>query len=196
MNTSTEHQYHAEGEETEREASFPQPTVIAEDTLGICIGASSGQRAFFDDAAGLIHIVEGRMVSAVELPRGSIPEAPLQPPPSPAPSPSKPLVSPPADADGASGPHTPRGGSPEASPLLALPPGAPSPGPPVRHMRSLSGVSTASSGSMRSFLVSQGPPITAVRTSLDDSATAVQRSKQQVEFLDHATGNMFVASPE
>jgi len=83
--------------------------------------------------------------------------------------------------------------SPSPSPL---PPRA-SPGV-VRHARSMQSTTSSDSSDTptRAFLVSEGPPITAVRAALDGSATALQRSARHIEFLHHASGNMFVAAPE
>ena len=188
------------------------PCVLLEDT-GVGYIAQPGHQAFYDEGAGLIHVVEGRMVTCIALP---LPTLTYTIEDEPAPTPTL---------------HTPRLGlitptqstlsTPISTPPLSLAsfpmkgglsnPGATSssdaPLPPSlplpwqqqhHHRRVLSDGSVESAGSVtaRAFLVSEGPPVTAVRSSFDGSLTALQRSKTQVEFIQHGTGNIFVESPQ
>ncbi|PRW59246.1 colon cancer-associated Mic1 [Chlorella sorokiniana] len=52
--------------------------------------------------------------------------------------------------------------------------------------------SSAASSTARAFLVSEGPPVRLIRSSLDGSMTALHRSARLVECHCHATGCMFV----
>lgn len=168
-----------------------QPCVLLEDT-GVGYIAQPGHQAFYDDGAGLLHIVEGRMVTSIVLPP---PTSTLDIEDEPSPSLSL---------------HTPRLGliTPSQS-LLSTPLSTPPPSVASsviggmlprhhHHRRVLSNGSDVSAGSVtaRAFLVSEGPPVTAVRSSFDGALTALQRSKAQVEFIQHGTGNIFVESPQ
>ncbi|KAK2075543.1 hypothetical protein QBZ16_001651 [Prototheca wickerhamii] len=57
--------------------------------------------------------------------------------------------------------------------------------------------SPQSSGSttVRAGLVSAGPAVRAMLSSLDGSMTALRRGGRQLEIFDHATGNLFVEAP-
>lgn len=161
--------------------------------------AQSGHQAFYDEAAGLIHIVEGRMVTAVALPTAAAAEGPT-----PAGAGSW------AGLDEGSGGtpmlHTPRtdasgAATPAASPARAASPPLPLSTPPRgSHRRGVSDASSGASGASetptRAFLAAEGGPIVAVRASLDGRYTALQRSSLQVEFVDHASGNMFIETPQ
>jgi hypothetical protein len=151
-----------------------RPHVVAEEA-GLSFVPHEAQRVFLDEDAGLLHLVlvEGRMVTSLALPGG---------------------------AHGSSG-----GDAPLA--LAALPaagtPGPPPLAPPRGHRRDASAASDASAGSggsatARAFLVSEGPPPAAVRAAPGGgNFTALRRSEaQQVEFVDHETGNIFVEAPQ
>jgi hypothetical protein len=155
-------------------AGRPPAPVAAEDS-GAGWAPHVGQRVFFDESAGLVHVVEGRMVTAVALPgRRHAPES----------------HDPPASAALA------EVGTPGVSAV-----GPPlSPGGAARHGHSDSLASEASAGSARSstvraFLVGDGPAVTAVRAAPDGGCTALRRSAPQVEFVDHLAGNVFVEAP-
>ncbi|KAL4859773.1 Arabinosyltransferase RRA3 [Chlorella vulgaris] len=123
------------------------------------------QQLFFDEAAACIHLVEGRMITAVALP---------QPP----------LYGSAATASAATASVA------AATPALRA------------HSRSVSATSPELSGydsdssmastTARAFLVSEGPPVRHIRSSLDGAFTALHRSDRLVEVHCHGTGNMFV----
>lgn len=119
-----------------------------------------GQQVFYDEAAGCIHLVEGRMITAVALPGG-----------------------PPGNAAGLAG-----GGGGGAQPWASPP--RPSGGHP--DPSGYDSDSSAASSTARAFLVSEGPPVRLIRSSLDGSLTALHRSARLVELHCHATGCMFV----
>jgi hypothetical protein len=166
--------------------------LLAETGAGYIAQPHGGHDIFYDEAAGLLHIVEGRMVSAVTLPgRDDVfaatenTSAPL----SPTPLLSSSLLASPSSTPGSQLRQE------HASPALDH---------SLVKRRSTSDASSITSTTTaitatlsRAFLVSAGPnPITAVRASLDGNFTALQRSKLQIEFLDHSTGNMFIETPQ
>ncbi|KAL4523794.1 hypothetical protein Ndes2437A_g00367 [Nannochloris sp. 'desiccata'] len=180
-----------------QQTAAQEPYVLLEETGGGYIAQPSGHEVFYDEAAGLLHIVEGRMVSAVALPgRSSAAEnknsttaaatslssssslllAPLS-------------TTPESQQRHQEGEENKGLSTPSQTPISAL------------HRRTVSDAvsiasTTTSTTPSRAFLVSSGPPITAVRASLDGNFTALQRSKLQIEFLDHSNGNMFVETPQ
>ncbi|KAL4448111.1 hypothetical protein ABPG75_005330 [Micractinium tetrahymenae] len=135
--------------------------VVAEDS-GVCFVPQPGQQLFYDEAAGCIHLIEGRMITAVALP--------------------------PAHPAAAAG----RGGG-SAGALAA---GAAAAGrhrsSPSRDLSGYDSDSSIASSTARAFLVSEGPPVRHIRSSLDGAFTALHRSARLVEVHCHATGNMFV----
>lgn len=121
--------------------------VVAEDT-GVGFVPQPGQQLFYDEAAGCIHLIEGRMITAVALPPVHASAAPS-----------------------AAGRHR------------------------ASASRDLSGYdsdSSIASSTARAFLVSEGPPVRHIRSSLDGAFTALHRSARLVEVHCHATRNMFV----
>jgi hypothetical protein len=179
------------------QAAAQQPYVLLEETGAGYIAQPSGHDVFYDEAAGLLHIVEGRMISAVALPRSSSaieshstasPARALSSTPSSLPLAS--LSTPRSQLQ----PNEDEEEQEEENKRFSTP--SPAPTPPL-HRRTVSdAVSIASTTPSRAFLVSSGPPITAVRASLDGNFTALQRSKLQIEFLDHSNGNMFIETPQ
>eukprot|EP00887_Chlorella_sp_A99_P004606 scaffold4.g4606.t1 len=149
--------------------------VVAEDT-GVAFIPQPEQQLFFDDAAGCLHLVEGRMISCLELP---VPKPPRRPRPPPA--------RPEAELDGGGG-----GGAagPAADGASAAASASDS-----DASDSDASCTTASSATSRAFLVSEGPPVRLIRSSPDGAVTALWRSSRLVEFHDHRTGNMFVEAP-
>lgn len=131
--------------------------VTAEPT-GVGFLPQGGQQVFYDEAAGCIHLVEGRMITAVALPGGL-----------------------PGSAAGLGGGS---GTQPWASPAR---PGGGHPDP-----SGYDSDSSAASSTARAFLVSEGPPVRLIRSSLDGGLTALHRSARLVECHSHATGCMFV----
>lgn len=122
--------------------------VVAEDS-GVGFVPQPGQQLFYDEAAACIHLIEGRMITAVALP--------------------------PAHA--------------------AAAPGAGAGRHRASLSRDLSGYdsdTSIASSTARAFLVSEGPPVRHIRSSLDGAFTALHRSARLVEVHCHATGNMFV----
>ena len=109
-------------------------------------------QVFYDEAAGLLHLVEGRMITAVALPGHA------------------------------------SGGSGAAAALWASPP----PGGAAAASSGHDSDSSAASSTERAFLVSEGPPVRLIRSSLDGAFTALHRSARLVELHCHHTGCMFV----
>lgn len=114
------------------------------------------QQLFYDEAAACLHLVEGRMITAVALPQ-------------------------PIYGDGRAAGTVPAGASTPSgsSGDLAGPAGYESD-------------SSIASSTARAFLVSEGPPVRHIRSSLDGAFTALHRAARLVEVHCHATGNMFV----
>ncbi len=131
---------------------------VTAEPAGVGFLPQGGQQVFYDEAAACIHLVEGRMITAVALPGG---------PPS-------------SQAGGAAA-------QPWASPTR--PPGGPQPDP-----SGYDSDSSAASSTARAFLVSEGPPVRLIRSSLDGGMTALHRARL-VELHCHATGCMFVEAP-
>ncbi len=124
--------------------------VVAEDS-GVGFVPQPGQQLFYDEAAACIHLIEGRMITAVALP--------------------------------------------PAHSAAALSTGAGSGRHRASLSRDLSGYdsdTSIASSTARAFLVSEGPPVRHIRSSLDGAFTALHRSARLVEVHCHATGNMFV----
>jgi hypothetical protein len=145
-------------------------THVRAEPAGVTFLPQPEQQLFFDEAASCIHLVEGRMITAVALP------------------------------------SPPRNGGTTAASVAPVVPAAFSGGPPSAAASlsrlSLSSASPELSGyesdssiasvTARAFLVSEGPPVRLVRSSLDGAFTALHRSARLVEVHCHATGNMFV----
>lgn len=129
--------------------------VVAEDS-GVGFVPQPGQQLFYDEAAGCIHLIEGRMITAVALP------------------PAQPAAAP----SGSGGGGAAGGGRHRAS--------------PSRDLSGYDSDSSIASSTARAFLVSEGPPVRHIRSSLDGAFTALHRSARLVEVHCHATGNMFV----
>jgi hypothetical protein len=184
-------------------ATTKEPYVLLEETGAGYIAQPSGHEVFYDEAAGLLHIVEGRMVSAVALPgrnlNSNTPAAAATTPAnalSSTPSLLASISTPGSQQDIISAIPSPQQQENEeeneenqvfySTPSSSL------------HRRTVSDAASIASTTTpsRAFLVSSGPPITAVRASLDGNFTALQRSKLQIEFLDHSTGNMFIETPQ
>lgn len=129
---------------------------VTAEPVGVAFLPQPDQQLFFDEAASCIHLVEGRMITAVALPQA-----------------------PPRDAGaGVTPPHS--------SPLRS-PQGSASPDPSGYESDS-----SAASTTARAFLVSEGPAVRLIRSSLEGAFTALHRSDRLVEVHCHATGNMFV----
>ena len=131
---------------------------VTAEPSGVGFLPQGGQQLFYDEAAACIHLVEGRMITAVALPGG-----------------------PAASAAGLGGGTPP----PWASPARA---GGAHPADPSGYDSD----SSAASSTTRAFLVSEGPPVRLIRSSLDGGITALHRSARLVELHCHATGCMFV----
>jgi len=182
------------------QTSEQEPYVLLEDTGAGYIAQPSGHEVFYDEAAGLLHIVEGRMVSAVLLPtRTSATET------NSSAAAASVLSSTPSSLLPASLSIPGSQLQPQQEDEENRRSYSPSPPPPLAalHKRTVSDAfsiaSTATTATVtpsRAFLVSSGPPITAVCASLDGNFTALQRSKLQIEFLDHSNGNMFIETPQ
>lgn len=159
--------------------------VVAE-LSGTSFVPQSNQQLFYDEAASCIHVVEGRMVTAVPLPTGGGP-CDLQPPASVLGTPTKltPSITPKA---------TP-------TPASSVDASARGHGEGTRSTSSSESDDDDESNDDEeeegfSFLASEGPAITGVKAMPGrGAATALQRSADSIEIVDHVTGNMFVASP-
>lgn len=139
--------------------------VVAEDS-GVGFVPQPGQQLFYDEAAGCIHLIEGRMITAVALPQQQV-----------------------GGSSGGAGP--PGSGGDAGSGSGASPSGrAASPSPELSG--GYESDSSIASSTARAFLVSEGPPVRHIRSSLDGAFTALHRSARLVEVHCHATGNMFV----
>lgn len=130
---------------------------VAAEPTGVAFLPQPEQQVFYDEAAGCMHLVEGRMITAVALP------APMY--------------------SGSGG----GGGNGAAIPGTASPAGDCAGGGGGYDSDSSQASSTA-----RAFLVSEGPPVRLIRSSLDGGFTALHRSARLVELHCHLTGCMFV----
>ena len=110
------------------------------------------QQLFYDEAAACLHLVEGRMITAVALP-------------------------PPLYGDGRAAAAAGASAAGSAPDLAAA---------------GYDSDSSIASSTARAFLVSEGPPVRHIRSSLDGAFTALHRAARLVEVHCHATGNMFV----
>ncbi|KFM22453.1 hypothetical protein F751_0100 [Auxenochlorella protothecoides] len=153
--------------------------VVLEDQ-GVSWVPADGQQVLLDAGAGCLHTVEGRLVASIRLP-GAHPDV------SGAPATASPVsTSTSPDRPGGRA-WSPPGGSPPPSQS----PRTGARGPPAAHTRALSREdSLASSATLRTGLVSAGPPVRGMLASLDGTLSALRRGGRQLEIIDHTTGNM------
>ncbi|EFN57382.1 hypothetical protein CHLNCDRAFT_142780 [Chlorella variabilis] len=131
-------------------------THVTAEPVGVAFLPQPEQQLFFDEAAACIHLVEGRMITAVALP--------------------SPMYGGGAAVAAAAAASLSR---------LSLSSSSPDPS-------GYDSDSSVASTTARAFLVSEGPPVRHIRSSLDGAFTALHRSARLVEVHCHATGNMFI----